>query len=297
MELRQLEYFVAVAEEANFTRAAERVHVAQPAVSAQIRHLERELGQQLFDRSRRTVRLTAAGEAVLPHARAALAAVADARTAVEELGELVRGSVVVGTVTAHDFDMPGLLAQFHAAHPRVDITLTTDESDALLDGLLSGRLDAAIVSVGAELPAGLDAEVVTDQRIVAAVAAGHPWRRRRTVALRDLVDHPVIALPAGTGIRHQFDQACRAAGVAARVAFEASTPHALAELAERGLGVAVLPESAAVVRTALHPLPITPELRGRLVFAWRTDGPMSPAAGVLIEMAGGRLRVGEPAAT
>lgn len=212
MELRQLEYFVAVAEEANFTRAAERVHVAQPAVSAQIRHLERELGQQLFDRSRRAVRLTAAGEAVLPHARAALAATAAVRIAVEELGELVRGAVVVGTVTAHDFDMAGLLAEFHAAHPLVDITLTTDESDALLDGLHSGRLDAAIVSVGAELPAGLTAEVVTDQRIVAAVAGDHPWRRRRTVALRDLAEHPVIALPAGAGIRHQFDRACRAAG-------------------------------------------------------------------------------------
>lgn len=197
MELRQLEYFVAVAEEANFTRAAARIHVAQPAVSAQIRHLERELGQQLFDRSRRTVRLTAAGEAVLPHARAALAAVAEVRTAVDELGQLVRGSVVVGTVTAHDFDIPGLLAQFHSAHPLVDITLTADESDALLDGLGSGRLDAAIVSVGTDLPAGLAAEVLTDQRLVAAVAHDHPWRRRRTVALRDLVEHPVIALPAG----------------------------------------------------------------------------------------------------
>ncbi|WP_077741010.1 LysR family transcriptional regulator [Mycolicibacterium boenickei] len=287
MELRQLEYFVAVAEEANFTRAAERVHVAQPAVSAQIRHLERELGHELFDRSRRAVRLTAAG--------AALAAVTAARTAVDELGALVRGSVVVGTVTAHDFDMPDLLAQFHAAHPLVDITLTTDESDALLDGLRSGRLDVAIVSVGAELPAGLAAEVVTDQRIVAAVADDHPWGRRHRVALRDLVDHPIIALPSGAGIRHQFDQACRASGVAVRVAFEASTPNALAELAERGLGVAVLPESVAITRPALHPLPITPELRGRLVFAWRVQGPMSPAAKVLIEMARRRLRVGGPA--
>ncbi|MBX8688417.1 LysR family transcriptional regulator [Mycobacterium sp. 20091114027_K0903767] len=295
MELRQLEYFVAVAEEANFTRAAERVHVAQPAVSAQIRHLERELGQELFDRSRRAVRLTAAGAAVLPHARAALAAVTAARAAVDELGALVRGSVVVGTVTAHDFAMPDLLAQFHAAHPLVDITLTTDESDALLDGLQSGRLDVAIVSVGAELPAGLAAEVVTDQRIVAAVAGDHPWRRRHSVALRDLPDHPIIALPSGAGIRHQFDRACRESGVAVRVAFEASTPNALAELAERGLGVAVLPESVAVTRPALHPLPITPELRGRLVFSWRVQGPMSPAAKVLIEMARRRLRVGGPA--
>jgi DNA-binding transcriptional LysR family regulator len=83
--------------------------------------------------------------------------------------------------------------------------------------------------------------------------------------------------------------------VAARVAFEASTPNALAELAERGLGVAVLPESVAVNRTGLHPLPITPELRGRLVFAWRAQGPMSPAARVLTEMARRRLHVGGPA--
>ncbi|WP_158169591.1 LysR substrate-binding domain-containing protein [Mycolicibacterium smegmatis] len=294
MELRQLEYFVAVAEEANFTRAAQRIHVAQPAVSASIRQLERELGQPLFDRSRREVRLTAAGEAVLPHAHAALRSVAAARTAVAEVSGLVRGSVVVGTVTAHDFDMAGLLAEFHGAHELVDITLGTDESDALIDGLLAGRLDAAIISVGPELPEGLAAEIVTDQRIVVAVGVDHPWRRRRRIALTDLADLPLIALPRGTGIRRQLDRACRAAGVDVRVAFEASTPGALADLAERGLGAAVLPESVTRDRATLHPLQITPELRGRLVFAWRATGPMSPAARALVTMARRRLGVGDP---
>src|SRR5947199_10277402 len=129
MELRQLGYLVAVAEEANFTRAAERIHVAQPAVSAQIQRLEREVGQRLLDRSRRTVRLTAAGEAVLPHAKAALAAVADMQVAVEELTQLVRGTVRLGTVTSHSVDVPSLLADFHADHPNVEITLSTDTSD------------------------------------------------------------------------------------------------------------------------------------------------------------------------
>src|SRR4029079_15863150 len=105
MELRQLEYFVAVTEEANFTRAAQRVHVAQPAVSAQVAKLERELGQPLLDRSRREVRLTAAGEAALPFAREALRAVADLRTAVDEVSQLVRGAVSIGVVTAHNIDM------------------------------------------------------------------------------------------------------------------------------------------------------------------------------------------------
>jgi DNA-binding transcriptional LysR family regulator len=294
MDLRQLEYFVAVAEEANFTRAAERIHVAQPAVSAQIARLERELGEPLFDRARREVRLTAAGQAVLPHARAALAAVADARTAVAELSDLVRGAVTIGTVTAHDVDMPSLLAQFHEAHPHVDITLGTANSDALIEGIRTGQLDAAIVSVGAELPSGLAAVVVTDQPIVAAVALDDPWHGRRALELAEMAGRAVIALPVGTGIRHQFDQACADAGVDVHVAFEASTPHALADLAARGLGVAVLPQSMVRTRADLHLIKLTPALRGRLVFAWRAGGPMSPAARELVNMARRLLAVGAP---
>lgn len=292
MELRQLEYFVAVAEEANFTRAAERVHVAQPAVSAQIAKLERELGESLFDRARREVQLTAAGQAVLPHARAALAAAADARAAVAELSDLVRGSVTIGTVTAHDVDMPSLLAQFHEAHPHVDITLGTANSDALIEGIRTGQLDAAIVSVGAELPSGLAAVVVTDQPIVAAVALDDPWHGRRTLRLEDLAGRAVIALPVGAGIRNQFDRACADVGVDVHVAFEASTPHALADLAARGLGVAVLPQSMVRSRTDLHFVTLMPALRGRLVFAWRAGGPMSPAARELVNMARRLLAVG-----
>jgi len=113
MELRQLAYFVAVADEGNFTRAAATVHVAQPGVSAQIRHLERELGQDLLDRSGRNVSVTEAGAAVLPYARAALAAVAGARQAVDELTGLLRGHVTIGTLTSissDQVDLPGLLA-------------------------------------------------------------------------------------------------------------------------------------------------------------------------------------------
>src|SRR4051812_18783696 len=244
MELRQLEYFVAVAEEANFPRAARRAHVAQPAVSTQVARLEKELGQQLLDRSRREVRLTAAGEAVLPYARAALTAVHDARLAVEELGDLVRGSVAIGTVTAHNLDMPALLAAFSRAHPAVEITLGTDDSDALIDGVQSGRLDLVIASVGSgEVPDGLSVEVTTDESIEAVVGKGDPWRNRSSVPVAALAERPLITLPVGTGIRRRLDEACAAAGVAVRIAFEASTPIELAELAERGLGVAIVPQS------------------------------------------------------
>ena len=292
MELRQLEYFVAVAEEANFTRAAERIHVAQPAVSAQIQRLEREIGQPLLDRSRRAVRLTAAGEAVLPYARAALAAAGDMHVAIDELAQLVRGTVTIGTVTSHSVDIPGLLADFHADHPNVEITLSTDNSDALIERVRSGGLDAAIVSVGPdERPEGLEIEVVTDERIAAVVCSTDKLAARKTIRLAELRDRPLIALPVGAGIRHQFDNACADAGITPRIAFEASTPLALADLAERGLGIAIVPASVPRGRDGLHALTIVPELRGRLVLAWRSSGPMSPASRVLVDKARRLLRV------
>ncbi|MGO4446145.1 LysR substrate-binding domain-containing protein [Mycobacterium sp. 2YAF39] len=292
MELRQLEYFVAVAEEANFTRAAERVHVAQPAVSAQMAKLERELGQPLLDRTRREVRLTAAGTAALPFAREALRAVADLRTAVDEVGDLVRGSVSIGTVTAHNTDMPALLAEFHRAHPAVEITLGADDSDALIDGVLSGRLDLAIASIASDAaPEGLDIEVIADEALEVVVAADDSWCRQSSLSLAMLARRPLIALPVGTGIRRRLDVACAAAGVSIKVAFEAGTPDELADLAGRGFGPAVVPQLVARARTDLHRIPISPELRGRLALVWRSSGPISPAARALIDLARKHVRV------
>src|SRR5262249_8135289 len=190
-------------------------------------------------------------------------------------------------------DIPALLADFHTDHPQVEITLSTDTSDALIDNVRSGRLDAAIVSVGPdERPEGLDIEIVTDEAIQAAVSPTDALPSRKTVRLTDLADRQLIALPVGAGIRHQFDVACARAGVTPRIAFEASTPQALADLAERGLGVAIVPASVPRGRDGLHAVAIVPELRGRLVLAWRSGGPMSPAARVLVDRARRRLPVG-----
>jgi DNA-binding transcriptional LysR family regulator len=214
------------------------------------------------------------------------------RVAVDELTQMVRGTVTIGTVTAHSVDIPSLLAEFHAEHPQVEIILSTDGSDALIDKVRTGLLDTAIVSVPPdERPEGLDIEVVTDEAIVAAVSGADQLAARKTIRLTELADRPLIALPTGAGIRHQFDAACARAGVAPRIAFEASTPVALADLAERGLGVAIVPASVPRGRSGLHAVTIVPQLRGRLVLAWRSDGPMSPAARVLVNKARRLLRV------
>src|SRR6266536_6599855 len=293
MELGQLQYFVTVAEEANFTRAAAKLHVAQPGVSAQIRRLERELGQELLDRSARVVRLTEAGAAVLPYARAALQAVDGARLVVDELTGLVRGHVAIGTVTSHTVDLATLLAEFHQDHPAVEMTLTESNSDQLIDALRGGRLDAAIIALGTTPPPDLELHIVTDEPIAAAVSHGDELAKRSTIPLNALRDRVLISLPPGTGIRSLLDDACAAAGFSPHIAFEASTPGVLAQLAARGLGIAIVPASVAQAREDLHPLAITrPALRGCLAFAWRTEGPISPAARALVAKAQRILNTG-----
>jgi DNA-binding transcriptional LysR family regulator len=288
MELHQLEYFVAVAEEASFTKAAARLHVAQPGVSAQIRRLERELGQALFDRSARGVRLTEVGAAVLPYARAALGAVAGARLAVDELTGLVRGRVALGMVVAcSSLDLPDLLAGFHQQHPAVEITLAEANSDRLLAALQAGQLDLALVGLAAAPPPGIQTQVVADEALLAAVGHGDALAAHATLSLGAILERPIISLPRGTGVRTCLDAACAAAGFQPRIAFEASDLNMVAQLAARGLGVAVLPESVARAHAAtLHAIAVTrPPLRSRIELAWRAEGPTSPAAQALIRHA------------
>jgi DNA-binding transcriptional LysR family regulator len=296
MELRQLEYFVAVVEEASFTKAAARVHVAQPGVSAQVRRLEAELGEPLLDRSGRSVRPTEAGAAVLPYARAALEAVSGARVAVEELTGLLRGRVAVGMVVACGvLDLPDLLAEFHRAHPRVEITLSEANSDELVDAVRGGRLDLGLIAfAGSATPAGVDTQVLVDEPIVAAVPHAHPLARRRRIPLRRLRDEPIVSLPVGTGLRTALDDAAAQAGFRPWIAFEASVPNVVAQLALRGLGVAILPASVAAAHAgALHALDVTgPEMRGGMALAWRAGGAAGPAARALVAHARAALAGG-----
>ena len=159
MELRHLEYFVAVAEELSFTRAARRLHVVQSGVSSAIQSLERELRAELFDRDRHRVALTDAGEALLPEARAALAAAQAAVDAVSQARGGLRGTVTVGTMlSTGPLDLPELLGRFHATHPEVIVRLrlAAAGSAGLAREVISGSLDLALASLPGQPPAGLD---------------------------------------------------------------------------------------------------------------------------------------------
>lgn len=292
MELRQLRYFVTVAEEANFTRAAARLHLAQPGLSAQIKQLERELGQPLLDRSTRSVSLTPVGQAVLPFARAALDAADRITHTVDEFTGLLRGHVRVGLIsgaTDDEVDLVRVLADFHRDHPQIGISLTEDTSESMTAALRRGHLDIGLISVsGADLDPAIGAETVFETTIVAAVAADAPGFGAR-VTLAELCTHPLICLPPGTGIRGMLDQACAVAGLRPNVAFEAVAPPLLIKLAAHGLGVAIVPPIAAETAAELgvRTVDIDPPMRGRLVLAWNADRPMSPAGKILL----GQLRI------
>jgi DNA-binding transcriptional LysR family regulator len=287
MDLRQLEYFVAVAEERNFTRAAERVHISQSGVSAQIRQLERELGAELFDRSGRVARLTVAGKAALEHARAALAAAEAVGQAVGEVTDVIRGRLVVGMVVGCTvtplFDA---LAGFHLAHPGVEVALVEDASERLAEGVRDGGVDLALIGCAGGTPGGLDAFTVVSERLAAVVPHGHPLAGSQdgpaAVTLREVAAYPLVCMPRGTGLRGVLDQACAEQRLEPSIGLQASAPDAIADLAARGLGVGVLSESMAARCTdRLTARPIADvDIPALLALVWR--GTHAPAVRELL---------------
>ena len=202
MELRHLEYFVAVAEELSFTRAARRLHVVQSGVSSAIQGLERELGAALFDRDRHRVTLTEAGQALLPEARATLAAAQAAADAVAEATAGLRGTLFVGTmISTGPVDVPALLARFHEQHPGVLVRLRAlpGGSADLAREVASGGLDLALLSLPGDPPAGLAVRQLAHEPMALICAASHPLASRGTVPLRELAERDVRRLPRRLG--------------------------------------------------------------------------------------------------
>jgi DNA-binding transcriptional LysR family regulator len=248
MELRHLEYFVTVAEELSFTRASRRLHVVQSGVSSAIQGLERELGALLFERDRHRVALTNAGQALLPEARATLAAAQAAREAVSEARVGLRGTVTVGTMlSTGPLDLPGLLGRFHAGHPDVAVRLrlASAGSAGLAREVMAGALDLALVSLPGPPPAGLRVQFVTSEPLLMVCPIGHPIAARGSAALGDVAGEPFIDFPPGWGNRALVDRAFAAAGIDRQVPFEVADFAAAGSLVQHGLGVSFLPASVA----------------------------------------------------
>jgi DNA-binding transcriptional LysR family regulator len=256
-----------VAETAHFTRAAERCHVVQSALSHQIAKLEHELGARLFDRAGRRVRLTAAGEAFLPSARQALEATSRARAEVAAVTGEVRGRLALGAINpVTAVDLPELLATFHARYPKVRVALRTGPSLELAAQVRDGELDGAFLGMPPSIrPTGVRHMRLGNGELVAIVHPRHPRAGQHIARLRDLAEEPSVDFPAGTAARAESDEAFAAAGIEREVTFEVSSMELLAQLVRRGLGVGLVPTAYAADLPGVIRLPLA-DAPGRVEF-------------------------------
>jgi DNA-binding transcriptional LysR family regulator len=289
VQFQQLLYFVAVAETRHFTRAAERVHVAQPSLSQQIRALERELGADLFRRARGNITLTDAGETLLPLARRILADTERAQQEVQELVQLRRGRVRLGaTPSLCTGLLPEVLRTFHQRYPGIRLLIEEGGSHDLVRELARGGLDLALIALPLPSPApALTArEVLREELVVVSSPELPPPGRDGSVRIADLCGARLVMFRHGYDLRELTVAACRGEGFEPEFAVEGGEMDAVLTFAQAGLGLAVVPR---MVAERAHPwLRVTPlappGLHRTIALAHRSDVPPPRAARELQRM-------------
>lgn len=252
VDVRRLRYFLAVAEELHFGRAAERLHIAQPALSRQIASLEAGIGALLFDRTRSNIHLTAAGEALLPRARDILARVADAARVARRAAEGTVGVIQVGFVGSATFSiLPGIFNAYRAHHPDVELVLHAMNTAELRLALIDRSIDVAFARPGIQDPE-IVSEVVQREALVVALSENDPLADQNYIALKDLALRPFILYPRQPrpSFADHILELCRAEGFAPEVAQETLEIQTALSLVTVGAGVSIVPESTSTAQLA-----------------------------------------------
>lgn len=290
MNLEQLRGFAEVSATGHFTRAAERLHLAQPSLSRQIATLESDLGVELFHRARGNVTLTAAGERLLPIARRMLADAEAARGEMAELAGLRRGRIRLGaTPTLCTSLVVEVLVEFRERYPGVDVEILERGSRSLIEALLEGTLDLALIvtSVGSVAArAVLAREPLLSERLVLVSAAERPSPvRGATATLAEIAALPQIGFPENYDLHASMSAAFRAAELEPQTAVSGAEMDASLRFVERGLGVAVVPAMVALERPGLRAIPISDRGFSRTVsLARRADMAPTHAASAMQRM-------------
>jgi LysR family hydrogen peroxide-inducible transcriptional activator len=291
MEIRQLHYVVALAQARHFQRAARLVHVTQPTLSVQIQKLERELGQPLFERSSRQVRLTTAGERFVPHAKAILDQVQAARAEVG--GDEPRGVIRLGVIpTICPYIMPSVLPAFHRLAPLAHVELFEETTAPLLEAIRNGQIDLGVLALPVEAR-GLSTLSLGWEEFYVAVAKGAALARRGWVDLRTLAQERLLMLQEGHCLRRQSLEFCRRRGKDWPITFQGGSLASVLRLAEAGEGVTFVPHMAR--EPARHPglrfLRFHPPRPMReLGIVWRLSAPLLPTHQRLLSVLEAALR-------
>jgi DNA-binding transcriptional LysR family regulator len=286
VELRHLEYFVAVAAELNFSRAAQRIHVVQSALSASVGRLEKELGVELFDRSRRQIALTPAGHVFLEHAREVMHTAHRARTAVDAFRDQLTGTVTVGALMSWGtLNLPAALEEFRGCNPLVTVQLrqSVTGSAGHLSAIADGRMDLALVSSTSPGSPLVSLRELMREPMVFVCESSHPLADRRHVALADLAGHDFIQFPAGWGIRQRLDKGFAAAGVEPVSAYEVADYAITAELIRHRLASTVMPVSVANRFPDLRTVALRPAMTWTLSIASAASQNANRAVNALVD--------------
>jgi DNA-binding transcriptional LysR family regulator len=286
MELRQLEHFVAVAAEMNFSRAAQQIHVVQSALSVSVGRLEKELGIELFDRSKRQIALTAPGEAFLEQAREVIRTAHRARASVEDYREQLTGTVTLGTLMSWGtLNLPAALQEFRRLNPMVTVRLRQSPTGSAghLDAIADGKMDLALVSISSSPSRLVSFQQLTEEPMVFVCEPTHALAQRHHVQLSDLDGQDFIHFPQGWGIRRRLDAGFSDAGVHPINAYEVADYAIAAELIRHRLATSIMPISAANRFPDLHTVPLNPPLTWTLSLVSAAPQPASRAAKALVD--------------
>jgi len=289
MNLRQLRYLVALADERHFTRAAAREHVAQPALSQQIRSLEAELGLALVERTTRRVAMTQAGDLLVARARRALAELDAAQDELASLAGVQAGRLSVGALhTMGPVDLSLLLATFHERHPGVELTVREQSSEELAAMLREDEIDLAFLSVTERIQSrGLALRPLVQEELVLVLAMDHRLAGRASVRLAELAQEAFISFRDGARLRELLTSSAQRAGFVPRIALESNESRRIRSLVSHGLGVAILPRSdaeGAGAAVAVSDL-VKPSLTRDVTLASRAERRPSPAAEAFLALA------------
>jgi DNA-binding transcriptional LysR family regulator len=287
MEMHQLRYVVAVARAGNFSRAADQCHVSQPSLSQQIQKLEEELGERLFDRTKREARLTSHGESFLPRAIRVLEEVDAAKREATDARQLLRGTLSIGVLpTIAPFLLPKILAEFTKAFPGVEVVLQEDTTAHLLKLVLGCEIDFALASQPIS-DSRLELRELFSEELLLSLPPGHPLTRKRVIPVSDLENQPFILMKEGHCLGDQVLRFCERRDLRPAITFRSAQLETVQALISAGLGLSLIPAMAAAHKrggqSEYRSLALPKPCR-RIVAAWLKPRPPGRAAEAFLRM-------------
>ncbi|MGF1748090.1 MULTISPECIES: LysR family transcriptional regulator [Vibrio] len=283
MDIRQLKHFLAVAREQNFTRAAKKVNIAQPALSISIKKFEQQLGVQLFSRIDKQVVLTQEGRALKPHAQKILQQVDDATLAIDELKGLLKGEVRLGTPSMMgSYFFPKIIMAFKSRYPNLKMTVVEAGTQDIRKMLLAGEIDLGVIR-NTDVPDDLDVDPIYRSEMVAVMSEHHPFASQDTLTFDAFFQEELVMFKPGYFHRDFIDEECQRRGVEAQFSYETNLLPMILSIVKQDFAITALLELVTEHEPKTRGVSFDPPVFVDLALAWRKDGYLSRADRAFME--------------